>query len=122
MKKERGFTLVEMLVSVAILGVTGVAFLSGFSTASRGDSIIDERETAKNLAESQMEYIKNQAYTASIGAGTYAPTPIPWEYAGYSVTVSADNITSRDGNIQKIKVIVKRQDKEVTQLEGYKVN
>ncbi len=118
MKNERGFTLVEMLVSLAILGITSVAFLSGFSTASLGVSIVDERETAKNLAESQMEYVKDQAYAAS-----YVPSPeLSNEYAGYSANISVSTVPARDGNIQKITVIVKHQDKEVTRLEGYKVN
>ena len=118
MKNESGFTLVETLVSLAILGITSVAFLSGFSTASLGVSTIDERETAKNLAEIQMEYVKDQTYAAS-----YVPSSeLSSEYAGFSVNISANTIMARDGNIQKIIVIVKHLDKEVTSLEGYKVN
>ncbi len=116
--RQSGLTLVEMLVSVAILGIITVALFNGFSTASRGVSIADERETAKNLAESQMEYVKDQVYAAS-----YAPSPeLSNEYAGYSANISVSTVPARDGNIQKITVIVKHQDKEVTRLEGYKVN
>ena len=118
MKNQRGFTLVEVLVSVAILGFTSVYFLSGLSNASRGGSIIDERETANNLAESQMEYVKDHAYAAS-----YVPSPeLSNGYAGYSANISVSTIPARDGNIQKITVIVKHQGKEVARLESYKVN
>jgi prepilin-type N-terminal cleavage/methylation domain-containing protein len=117
MKDQMGFTLVEVLVSLAILGVTGVYFLNALGTASRGSFIIDERETANNLAESQMEYIKNQSYASS-----YVPAPISGDYANYSANVSVSVLGGRDGNIQKITIVIKHQDKEVIRLEGYKVN
>ncbi len=117
MKNEKGFTLVEVLVAVALLGLISVNFLGGLSVASKGGSIVDERETAKNLAESQMECVKDQAYAAS-----YVPTPIPGEYSGYSANISVSNIASKDGNIQKITVKIAHQGKEAARLESYKVN
>ncbi len=116
-RHESGQTLVEMLVALAILSITAVIFLNGFTTASGIVFSVDNRETAKNLAEIQMEYVKNQAYAAS-----YIPAPIPDEYVGYSANISVSTVPSRDGNIQKVTVIVKHQDRELTSLEGYKVN
>jgi type II secretory pathway pseudopilin PulG len=116
-RRESGQILVELLVAVAILGITAVAFFNGLSTSSNIVFSVDERETAKNLAENQMEYLKDQAYAAS-----YVPAQIPDEYPGYSANISVSAIASRDGNIQKITVIIKHQNKEVVRLEGYKVN
>lgn len=61
-KNERGMTLIEVLIALAILGLVAVAFLSGLTTASRALLIADERTTAESLARSQMEYVKSQGY------------------------------------------------------------
>jgi prepilin-type N-terminal cleavage/methylation domain-containing protein len=124
LKDEKGFSLIEVVIAIALLGIIGVAFLGGLSTASRVLFIADERETAKNLAESQMEYAKGLPWSTS----SYTPaTPLPSEYAGYTVEIYGDTITSRDdGNIQKIRVIVSHQGRPIimaanSTLEGYKV-
>ena len=116
-RRESGLTLIEMLVALTILGITAVAFSNGLNSASAITFSEDQRESAKNLAEIQMEYAKDQYYAAS-----YDPAPIPDEYQFYSANISVGYLDSRDGNIQKITVIIKFQDHEVTRLEGYKVN
>ena len=115
MKKEGGFSLIEVLVSLAILCIIAAGSLSGIATASKAVFIADERATAKNLAESQVEYVKKHDYAAS-----YAPVLIPGEYDGYVAAI--DTETLRYGNIQKITVTVQHHDKGVTMLEAYKVN
>jgi len=123
-KSEKGFSLIETVIATALLGIIAVGLLSAFNTSSKVLSVASEREIAKNLAEHQMEIVKNQNYAPS-----YTPASIPSQYmaAGYSVTIAADNINSRDGNIQKIRVIVNHQGRPIilaanSTLEGYKVN
>jgi len=119
MKSEKGFSLIEVLISLAILGMIAVAFLSALATNSRATLIIDERTTAKNLAASQMEYVKSKNYTA-----LYPPAAIPndKDYVGYSANITAEPLHDPDDGIQKITVKIKHDDKVVTTLEGYKVN
>jgi len=59
-KNEKGMGLIEVLISIAILGIITAAFFTVLSTASksRGD-----RRTAgegRNLAQDQMEYVMGQ--------------------------------------------------------------
>jgi prepilin-type N-terminal cleavage/methylation domain-containing protein len=59
---SRGFTLIEVTIAIALLGIIAVAILAALSTASMALIIADTRATAESLARSQMEYVKNQAY------------------------------------------------------------
>lgn len=116
MKDQKGFSLIEVVIAVALLGIIAAGFLGALGTASKVLFTVDERETAKNLAESQMEYVKEQDYALS-----YAPA-VPDEYAGYSASIDVGTISSRDGNIQKIIVTIEHHGEQVMTLEGYKTN
>jgi prepilin-type N-terminal cleavage/methylation domain-containing protein len=110
-----GFTLIEVLIALALVGIIAIAFLSALSTASIALITTDERATAESLARSQMEYVKNLDYDP---AGNYtAEIPPEYEDAGYSATIDADELQE---GLQKITVIVSRDDKEVITLEDYK--
>lgn len=115
MKNQRGFSLIEVVISIALLGILAVGYLSALNTGSKVLFMTDEQETAKNLAESQMEYVTGQPFATS-----YSPAPIGDEYAGYSADIVTANVTSRDSNIQKITVIIEHNGEEVTRLERYR--
>ncbi|HEY31924.1 MAG TPA: type II secretion system protein [Dehalococcoidia bacterium] len=115
MSGERGNLLVETLVALALLGIVGVTFLSGVTTATNSRLIADEAVTGRILAESQMENVRKQDYALS-----YDPVPIPDEYAGYSAQIDVDPF--RNGSIQKVTVTIRHRNKEVAWLESYKVH
>jgi len=115
LKSEKGATLIEAIVALALLGIIGAAFLSALATSSTSRLIADEHVSARVLAESQMEEIKQQAY-----AYAYDPAPIGEEFAGYSAAINVDNL--RNGSIQKITVTIRHHDRDVTSLESYKVS
>jgi type II secretory pathway pseudopilin PulG len=115
MRSERGSSLIETTAALALLCLIGAAFLGGLTTASKSRLISDEQASARILAESQMEHVKKQAYSFS-----YEPAPIPDAYPGYTALIEADPL--RNGNIQRITITIRHQNKEVTMLEGYKVN
>ncbi len=114
---QGGAGLVEVLVAVAILGVTLVVFLAAMSTGSVGVATTEEQVTAENLARSQLEYTKSDTYLA---APASYPTVTP--PAGYAVSADATSIGEGDGAVQKITVTVTRNGETLLTVEGFKVD
>ena len=46
-----GFTLIEIMVALAIVSISGIALLSNIGSATRDISVLDEKTVALNLAE-----------------------------------------------------------------------
>lgn len=138
MKKEKGFTLVEVLIALAILGVIGIALLGALATSAKAVIVTDERATAESLSRSEMEYVKSQDYSLAewsyeLPAGTSPtgvfpewwdfddPHTLPAGYTGFTVTVIATPIHDTDDGIQKITVTIEYLEEGVIiSLEGYK--
>lgn len=103
MRDERGFTLVELLVAMAVLGVGLVAVASGFSYGLAGVEAGKQQTTATFLAEHRLEQVKGTAF-ASITAATFpaedygAITGAP----SYRRTVS---VTDTPGGVANTKLI-----------------
>jgi prepilin-type N-terminal cleavage/methylation domain-containing protein len=121
--RQQGFSLLEVIISIALLGIVGVGLFSGLGIASKSLITTDERETAKNIAEMQMEYLKYQPYS-----NTYTPRDITSDYPGYSVVtdgsgfLTAQTIPNRTGgNLQKLTITVQHGAKTILTLVGYKV-
>ena len=118
---SKGFTFIEVIIALALLGIIGVAFLSGLFTASKAILIADERTTAESLARSQMEYVKNCSY--EYGATEYDIDP-NLTLNGYTLTVAVVPLHAPDNGIQRITVNIYYPDTDpdlVITLEGYKV-
>ena len=52
--REPGFSLIEMLIALGILGIIGVAFALALSGALWADDLTRERVTSENLARAQL--------------------------------------------------------------------
>ena len=133
---SEGASIIEATIALAILGIIAVVFLSGLTMSLRAASISDERSVAQNLAQSQMEYIKDQGYDEINNPPQYNLDPnliIPTGYTIYGydephpgyfaqrLDTEGDGLDNDDG-LQKIIVTVKHNDKEVTTLENYKAH
>jgi prepilin-type N-terminal cleavage/methylation domain-containing protein len=114
MKGEKGFSLLEVALAMALLGVVAAALLTGLTYGSRYIIVADERATAESLARTQMEFIRQQPYDSNLGTGhpVYQVIPAGDIPEGYDITVNAvrldykhDGDTNDDG-IQSITVTV----------------
>ncbi len=114
MKQEKGTSLLEVIIAVALLGIIGVLFLGSAANSANARVAADERASAKILAESIIDSVKKMPYSSS-----YEVT-IPDEYAGYTADLTADYLESND--IQKLTVVITHLNREVLTLENYKVN
>jgi type II secretory pathway pseudopilin PulG len=117
MGTQKGFTLIETLTGLFVLVLVGVALLASLTLSSRILADTDNHETARILAVAEMEYIKSVPY-----ADTYSQdvSLIPGG-SSYGVTIETPVAVEEDGNLQLIRVIVRRNGSEVTRIEGYKV-
>jgi Tfp pilus assembly protein PilV len=114
---QKGAGLVEVLVAVAVLSITLVAFLAAISTGSVGVATTEERVTAENLARSQLEYTKSQTYVAA--PTSYATVTPP---TGYAVSAIATSIPDSDSSVQKITVTITRNGETLVTIEDFKVD
>ncbi|MBI4186344.1 MAG: type II secretion system protein [Chloroflexi bacterium] len=121
-RRESGMTLIETVIALAVLGMIAVAFLTGLATLAKLTVTNDVRTTAESLALSQLEWAKKASYVYE--AAGYSPAPLPGgqDYSGYSALVTAAPLRSPDDGIQRITVTIKRLDKGIVSLEGYKVD
>jgi prepilin-type N-terminal cleavage/methylation domain-containing protein len=130
LREERGFTLIEVLVAMVLLGLITAALANGFITASKVLLHNDSRQTAKNVAETQLEYIKNQPYALAYDTSYHIGPPVagvqvPAGYSSSNVVHSGTDITYfnpvRDANVQLITVTVTGPANVTYTLTDYKV-
>jgi prepilin-type N-terminal cleavage/methylation domain-containing protein len=112
MRGEKGFTLLETILALALLGIISASFLGATATTSTSRVTADEKASGKILAESLMEGIKKDTYAPSYNV------TIPSDFAGYTANITVDE----NNNIQDITISVLRRNHEVFSLESYKVN
>jgi prepilin-type N-terminal cleavage/methylation domain-containing protein len=126
--REQGFTLVEVLIAIAILGIISTAIFLALQVSSKSAALSDERTSAESLARSELEYVKNSIYIPAGWQYQLPSTPPPWDpghvlaaqYAGFAVNVLSAPVHAGDDGLQMITVVVHHGAKTVFTLSGYK--
>jgi prepilin-type N-terminal cleavage/methylation domain-containing protein len=124
---QKGFSLIEVLVALVLIGVLGTAIPAGLSGANRATITANQHTTAESLARSQMDYVQNQPYDSVNATPVYAViTDLPFSYS--IVTPMAQRLdprgdgTANDDGLQQITVTVKKGDTVIFTLVDFKVN
>lgn len=127
-KRSRGYTFVEALVTLGIVGSAFMILMSVFSPSSQGVAFVQHRSTAESLAITQLEAIKGAAYSAN---PTVVPYPGVASTDDYVIQVEVrywdvyggafvQQVPEEDFGLQLITVQVTRPDQDPFELQGYK--
>ncbi|OIJ25907.1 type IV pilus modification PilV family protein [Nocardioides luteus] len=101
---DRGETLVEVLVAVSILGIAGVAVVTGLQMSITSSDIHRKQTTggayARSYAESIQDYVAAAAdrYVPCAGANAYSPATVGFTVpAGYTAEQALAKRVPPDG-------------------------
>jgi prepilin-type N-terminal cleavage/methylation domain-containing protein len=131
---SRGFSMLEVVIAIALLGIIAVSVLSSLQTAALALISADRRATAESLARTQMEYVRYSPYEGDPEEGPpqYDLDPqiesrLLLDYPDYSVNTTAIRLNKDvdpddDDGIQQITVTVSHEDRVVVTLEDFKRN
>ena len=73
-KQEKGISLVETIVGLAIISIISVAFMTGLGTNFKGKTVQDKAAFGEAIAISQMEYVKTQPFSTNEWSYTVSNT------------------------------------------------
>ena len=119
---EKGVTLIEVLIALAIVAAVAGVFISGLSTTSKSVMVSQERVAADSLARFQIEDTRNQAYVAETSSYPKISIPEDLANAGYDLTILAEPLNIPDDGIQRITVTVTRNGGTLFTLVDYKAD
>ena len=118
MQDEKGFTLIEVLIAVALAATIIAGLLVVIATSTKIMVRTKNEETAKDIAASEIEYIRSVPY-----ADSYTLPPLAPSYSNFSVTnpVVAQYIEMNEQQIE-IDVFVNGNSNPIFKLTDYRTN
>ena len=114
---QRGFTLLEEIIAVALMGIIVTALFVGLRTITLLNVDTSTHEISKDIAASSMDYIYSQPYQTS--ASNYnLPSP-PTRYRNFITSLTLTPINPTE---QKIALSISFGNKVVYTLIDYRTN
>ena len=112
LRGQGGFTLLEVILAMGILGIVGVAFMSTLNAGTKSAGTVDEQTQAEALARSQLEDIKTATYNNDPGCydhpdGCYPVTSVPPPDFSLAIITTPLDFPG-DNALQKITALVSR--------------
>lgn len=147
-RKENGFTLIEVIISLAIISVIVIAFFAAITTAGKALLVLQEKTIADSIAQSIIETVKQMPYSSSDGIYTYIDgedtagfhlahpdysvwSVVDWsgseriiveDIVGVNWDINTYSPVDTDNQLQRIEIVIKHGTKEVVVLESFKVD
>ncbi|MDD4877223.1 MAG: type II secretion system protein [Dehalococcoidales bacterium] len=130
LRNQRGFSLIEIIVAVAIMSLIGVGLLTALDTNAKATQQLDEKVVATNLATAYFEAVKVLTYSDTYPDPEEIISIPPQYYVNVNIQYSSDG-SSGDGitwvdtytnqTIEKITITVSREDgKPILTICGFK--
>jgi prepilin-type N-terminal cleavage/methylation domain-containing protein len=121
MVNEKGFSFLEIIVALALLGLVAVAFLSGLGTSTKATTITRDHAIAESLVRSELEYIRDCVY--QYDTDEYEVNPMLDMPKGWSMAPPViEPVHETDDGIQKVTVSVEHNGDTVLSLFTYKAD
>ena len=126
---SRGFSMLEVVIAIALLGIIAVSVLTALQTAALALISADRRATAENLARTQMEWVRYSNYDDLLEEGhpqySLDPQidnirPPDFSVVTTAIRLNKDENPDDDDGIQQITVTVSHEDRIVVTLEDFK--
>jgi prepilin-type N-terminal cleavage/methylation domain-containing protein len=126
---SRGFSMLEVVIAIALLGIIAISVLSALQTAALALISADRRATAESIARTQMEYVRYSPYDDILEGGhpqydldPQIQTTLPPDFSVVTIAIrlNKDENPSDDDGIQEITVTVSHEDRVVVTLEDFK--
>ena len=122
MSSKRGFTLLETLIAVALLGVIVVSILSAFSATTLAATRHAQLTALDRWTRSDAEYIKSQAYSTTATYTNLAAAGYTFSYQVKFYDPVLKTFTAlTDNGLQEIVLTVKGPNSASEQLDFLKV-
>lgn len=128
MRRGQAYTLIEVLIATAIIGIVIVAFMGGLALSFRILTNTKNLERASDLAEAQAEYVKTLTYDYTDDPPVYTTSPSLDLPSGWTVVTTAARLdpknlgnTDNDEGLQTITITIQESNKPLFTLVTEKV-
>jgi prepilin-type N-terminal cleavage/methylation domain-containing protein len=126
---SRGFSMLEVVIAIALLGIIAVSVLVALQTAALALINADRRATAESIARTQMEWVRYSDYDDDLAEGhpgygldpqIDSIKPPDFSVVTTAIRLNKDVNPDDDDGIQQITVTVSHQDQVLVTLEDFK--